>query len=64
MRVLPALILAAGFVVAAIFIYKAASTGAASADRAAEEASRFREGLSSSPLGKYLIGSTALAGAK
>lgn len=62
MKPLVALILAAGIVTAAWLIYRAAQTGAKSADRAADEAARIREGLSASPLGKYILTPAALAG--
>ncbi len=62
MRPIVALILAAGVVTAAYLILKAAERGAQSADRAADEAARVREGISSSPLGKYILKPLALSG--
>ena len=64
MKTLPALILAVGFIVAAVLVYKAAATGAKSATQAADEAARFRAGISSSPLGKYIISPETLQGGR
>lgn len=64
MRLLPVIILAGGMVVAALLIYKAVSKGSAQAAASTAEASRFREGLAASPLGKYLLDSSAWAGTK